>query len=149
MVNRRDDLLDAAITVLGEGGMRALTHRAVDAAAGLPAGSTSNYFRTRDALLGAVIDRFVGASAPSPRRSSRGTCPPRRPRWRRPWLIWPRTVGSTPDPHPGPVRDPRRGGDPPASAGAAARGRRPRPGVLPELVKARGLARPERDAPRS
>ncbi|GAA1836119.1 TetR/AcrR family transcriptional regulator [Luedemannella flava] len=59
MVNRRDDLLDAAITVLGEGGMRALTHRAVDAAAGLPAGSTSNYFRTRDALLGAVIDRFV------------------------------------------------------------------------------------------
>lgn len=59
MGNRRDDLLDAAITVLGEGGVRALTHRAVDAAAGLPAGSTSNYFRTRDALLGAVIDRFV------------------------------------------------------------------------------------------
>ncbi|GAA1776158.1 TetR/AcrR family transcriptional regulator [Luedemannella helvata] len=58
-MGRREDLLDAAITVLGEGGMRALTHRAVDAAAGLPPGSTSNYFRTRDTLLTAVVERFV------------------------------------------------------------------------------------------
>ena len=35
-----------------------LTHRSVDAAAGLPAGSTSNYFRTREALLDAVVERF-------------------------------------------------------------------------------------------
>lgn len=59
MGNRRDDLLDAAISVLGGSGMRSLTHRAVDAAAGLPAGSTSNYFRTRDALLDAVVERFA------------------------------------------------------------------------------------------
>jgi len=55
---RREDLLDAAITLLGEGGVHALTHRAVDAAASLPTGSTSNHFRTRDALLDAVVERF-------------------------------------------------------------------------------------------
>jgi AcrR family transcriptional regulator len=59
MVTRREQLLDAAIDVLGERGMHALTHRAVDAAAGLPAGSTANHFRTRDALLDAVVERFA------------------------------------------------------------------------------------------
>lgn len=59
MATRRELLLDAAITVLGERGIHALTHRAVDAEAGLPAGSASNHFRTRDALLDAVMDRFV------------------------------------------------------------------------------------------
>src|SRR5215213_6045754 len=59
MAERRTDLLDAAIAVLGERGMHGLTHRAVDAAAGLPAGSTSNHFRTRDALLNAVVERFA------------------------------------------------------------------------------------------
>jgi AcrR family transcriptional regulator len=37
--------------------MRALTHRAVDAEAGVPAGSTSNYFSTREALFEAIVDR--------------------------------------------------------------------------------------------
>jgi AcrR family transcriptional regulator len=50
-------LLDAAIQVLGERGMRALTHRAVDGEAGLGAGSTANYFPTREALLEAIVDR--------------------------------------------------------------------------------------------
>lgn len=59
MATRREELLDAAITVLGEGGIHALTHRTVDATAGLPAGSTSNHFRTRDALLDAVVERFA------------------------------------------------------------------------------------------
>jgi AcrR family transcriptional regulator len=59
MPNRRDELLDAAISVLGERGIHGLTHRAVDTAAGLPAGSTSNHFRTRDALLNAVVERFA------------------------------------------------------------------------------------------
>jgi AcrR family transcriptional regulator len=56
--NRREELLDAAISVLGERGIHGLTHRAVDAAAGLPVGSTSNNFRTRDALLNAVVERI-------------------------------------------------------------------------------------------
>ncbi|ETK34983.1 TetR/AcrR family transcriptional regulator [Microbispora sp. ATCC PTA-5024] len=59
MANRRDDLLDAAIQVLGERGMHGLTHRAVDTAAGAPAGSSSNHFRTREALLTAVVERFA------------------------------------------------------------------------------------------
>jgi DNA-binding transcriptional regulator YbjK len=59
MANRRDDLLDAAIAVLGASGIHGLTHRSVDAAAGLPTGSTANHFRTRDALLNAVVERFA------------------------------------------------------------------------------------------
>jgi len=55
--NRRERLLDAAIQVLGERGMRALTHRAVDAEAGVGAGSTANYFPTRESLLEAIVDR--------------------------------------------------------------------------------------------
>jgi AcrR family transcriptional regulator len=58
-MSRREELLDAAIAVLGAQGVRHLTHRAVDAHAGLPAGSASNHFRSRDALLAAVIGRFA------------------------------------------------------------------------------------------
>jgi AcrR family transcriptional regulator len=50
-------LLDAAIRVLGERGVRALTHRAVDSEAGVAAGSTANYFPTREALLEAIVDQ--------------------------------------------------------------------------------------------
>lgn len=59
VTDRRTQLLDAAITVLGTRGLRALTHRTVDEVAGLPMGSTSNHFRTRDALLHGVLDRMV------------------------------------------------------------------------------------------
>jgi AcrR family transcriptional regulator len=55
--DRRETLLDAAIEVLGERGMRALTHRAVDAEAGVAAGSAANYFPTRESLLEAIVDR--------------------------------------------------------------------------------------------
>ncbi len=53
---RRREILAAATTVLAQQGNRGLTHRAVDRAAGLPEGSSSAYFRTRDALLGALGD---------------------------------------------------------------------------------------------
>lgn len=59
MSDRRQQLLDAAIRVLGTRGLRQLTHRAVDAEAGLPLGSTSNNFRTRDALVHGALDRLV------------------------------------------------------------------------------------------
>ena len=39
--------------------MRGLTHRAVDEAAGLPTGSTSNLFRSRDDLLDGIAERFA------------------------------------------------------------------------------------------
>jgi len=56
---RRAVLADAAIDVVAEEGMRALTHRAVDARAGLPVGTTSAYFRTRQALLTALVRRLA------------------------------------------------------------------------------------------
>ncbi len=57
MPNRREVLLDAAIRVLGECGVRALTHRAVDAEAGVAAGSTANRFPTRETLLTGIVER--------------------------------------------------------------------------------------------
>jgi DNA-binding transcriptional regulator YbjK len=75
MPNRRDELLDAAICVLGERGMHGLTHRAVDAAAGLPAGSASNYFRTRDALLNAVVERFAARESANWDEIATDVCP--------------------------------------------------------------------------
>lgn len=56
---RRAQLLDAAIEVLGDVGVGGLTHRAVDGRADQPAGTTSNYFRTRGALLEATAQRIV------------------------------------------------------------------------------------------
>ncbi|MEU7584034.1 TetR family transcriptional regulator [Streptomyces sp. NPDC041068] len=50
-------IADAALALLAERGMRGLTHRAVDEAAGLPQGSTSNHARTRLALLEAAVRR--------------------------------------------------------------------------------------------
>jgi AcrR family transcriptional regulator len=55
---RRELLLDAAIEVLGQRGVRAVTHRAVDVEAGVGVGSTANYFPTRDALFAAIVERF-------------------------------------------------------------------------------------------
>jgi DNA-binding transcriptional regulator YbjK len=49
----RTRALDAAIDLLAADGLRALTHARVDERAGIPEGSTSNYFRTRAALLAA------------------------------------------------------------------------------------------------
>jgi DNA-binding transcriptional regulator YbjK len=56
---RRDRLADAAIGLIAREGSRGLTHRAVDAEAGEPPGTTSRYFRSRHALLGAVADRIL------------------------------------------------------------------------------------------
>lgn len=52
----RERALEAAVELLGVQGVRALTHARVDARAGLPPGSTSNWFRTRRALIGGVVD---------------------------------------------------------------------------------------------
>ncbi|MCF6376955.1 TetR family transcriptional regulator [Nocardioides KLBMP 9356] len=53
---RRRAILEAATTVLARQGNRGLTHRAVDREAGLAEGSSSAYYRTREALLGALGD---------------------------------------------------------------------------------------------
>ena len=51
---RRAELLEAAVDVVAEAGLRGLTHRAVDARAGLPEGTCSAYLRSRSALLVAL-----------------------------------------------------------------------------------------------
>ncbi|MFI0975787.1 TetR/AcrR family transcriptional regulator [Streptomyces sp. NPDC021093] len=57
--DRRTLLADAALGVLADEGIRGLTHRAVDRKAALPTGTTSAYFRTRAALLTALVTRLV------------------------------------------------------------------------------------------
>lgn len=61
---RKDQILHAALEVLGEQGSKGLTHRAVDSAAGVPPGSTTNFFPTRSALLGAALERHVELDTP-------------------------------------------------------------------------------------
>ncbi|WP_347976302.1 TetR family transcriptional regulator [Microbacterium sp. ProA8] len=63
---RRAELADAAIAVVADEGMRGLTHRAVDARAGAPVGTASNYFRSRDALTDAIVTRIGERLTPSP-----------------------------------------------------------------------------------
>ena len=58
MLTRAELVADAAVTVLARDGLRGLTHRAVDDEAGLPHGSTSNCFRSRTALLEAIVLRL-------------------------------------------------------------------------------------------
>ncbi|MFK5583951.1 MULTISPECIES: TetR/AcrR family transcriptional regulator [unclassified Serinicoccus] len=76
---RRSGLADAGIRVLAEEGARGLTHRAVDAAAGTPRGTASNYFPTRDALVSALVDRIEERLTPDPEAvPSAGVRPPDR-----------------------------------------------------------------------
>ncbi|MEU3772980.1 TetR family transcriptional regulator C-terminal domain-containing protein [Streptomyces sp. NPDC032472] len=76
---RRTVLADAAIEVLADAGMRGLTHRAVDRAAALPAGTTSAYFRTRAALLTALVRRLVARDQAELQAAGERTPPLRTP----------------------------------------------------------------------
>src|SRR6266496_3165100 len=58
-MSRQTEIADAAIATLARDGMRGLTHRAVDRTAGLPEGSASYYYRTRQALLQATVERLA------------------------------------------------------------------------------------------
>lgn len=57
--DRKISIADAAIELLGTQGARALTHRGVDAMAGLPVGSTSFYCRTKAELLSLTLMRHA------------------------------------------------------------------------------------------
>ncbi|GAB3220618.1 TetR/AcrR family transcriptional regulator [Glycomyces halotolerans] len=63
---RRTALTDAAIEVLADQGARGLTFRAVDQRAGVPIGTASNYFPSRDALLTQVGKRVFERLDPGP-----------------------------------------------------------------------------------
>ncbi|MGH4033411.1 TetR/AcrR family transcriptional regulator [Actinomycetota bacterium Odt1-20B] len=68
--DRRGLLADIAMRLIDERGLAAVTHRAIDKAAEVPVGTTSNYFRTRAALYEAIahriLDQQVAAEQPSP-----------------------------------------------------------------------------------
>jgi DNA-binding transcriptional regulator YbjK len=57
--DRKTLIADAAIALLASAGAKGLTHRAVDAQAGLPEGSTSAYCRTRRELLSLTLLRHA------------------------------------------------------------------------------------------
>ncbi|MGV9770628.1 TetR/AcrR family transcriptional regulator [Streptosporangium sp. NPDC003464] len=56
---RRRALIDTAIELLASSGVHGLTHRAVEKESGLPPGTASNYFRSREALLVAAAERIA------------------------------------------------------------------------------------------
>lgn len=69
---RRTALIDAGISLLAHEGTHGLTHRAVERAVGLPAGTAVNYFRSREALLVATAERVVSLHLEDMARIDRG-----------------------------------------------------------------------------
>lgn len=74
---RREVLVDAAIQVLADQGARGLTFRAVDTQAAVPAGTTSNYFASRDELFTQAGGRIYQRLAPDPAALARSVSGPR------------------------------------------------------------------------
>ncbi|TJZ76863.1 TetR family transcriptional regulator [Rhodococcus oryzae] len=62
MTDRRARIADAALDIIATDGIRALTHRGIDRHLGLPAGSTSYYFRTKRDLLVATVGHLTDRS---------------------------------------------------------------------------------------
>jgi TetR/AcrR family transcriptional regulator, regulator of biofilm formation and stress response len=58
---RRDAILEAALRVIAQQGVSAVTHRAVASEAGVPLSSTTYYFESLDELLEGALLRFVRA----------------------------------------------------------------------------------------
>ncbi|MBE9372973.1 TetR family transcriptional regulator [Saccharopolyspora sp. HNM0983] len=59
MAGRRGQVLDAAVQVLGTDGLGRVTYQQVDARAGVPAGTASNHFRNREALLTGIVQHVA------------------------------------------------------------------------------------------
>lgn len=61
-MDRRQRIANAGIALITRGGTHRLTHRAVDAEAGLPNGSTSYYARSRRDLIRLVMEQLSAES---------------------------------------------------------------------------------------
>ncbi|WP_167131573.1 TetR/AcrR family transcriptional regulator [Paramicrobacterium chengjingii] len=57
--DRRELVAETAIRLIDEKGLAGVSHRAIDKAAGLPIGTTSNYCRTRSALYEAILHKML------------------------------------------------------------------------------------------
>jgi DNA-binding transcriptional regulator YbjK len=60
-VSRREQILEAALRVIGRSGRSAVTHRAVAEEAGVPLGSTTYYFESRDDLLRQALEHVAAS----------------------------------------------------------------------------------------
>ncbi len=81
-VTRAERLADAGLAVLAAQGMRGLTHRAVDPEAGVPQGTCSNYYRTREQLIVALGRRIFERLTPDEDYlRDRAAGPPTRDQW--------------------------------------------------------------------
>lgn len=60
--SRREAISEAALDLAAEGGNHAVTHQAIDKRLELAKGSTSYYFRTREALVTAAVRRLAERS---------------------------------------------------------------------------------------
>jgi DNA-binding transcriptional regulator YbjK len=60
---RRRALLDAAVRVIGRGGVAAADHRAVAAEAGVPLGSTTYYFDSKDDMVARALEHVAEREA--------------------------------------------------------------------------------------
>ena len=58
-MGRREDIATAALELVAEGGSHALTHRRIDRRLGLPEGTTSNYARSRRALVRMAVEEVA------------------------------------------------------------------------------------------
>jgi DNA-binding transcriptional regulator YbjK len=59
--SRREQILEAALRVIGRSGRQAVTHRAVAEEAGVPLGSTTYYFDSRDDLLRQALEHVAAS----------------------------------------------------------------------------------------
>ena len=60
-LSRREQILEAALRLIGRGGRQAVTHRAVAEEAGVPLGSTTYYFDSRDDLLRQALEHVAAS----------------------------------------------------------------------------------------
>ncbi len=58
---RREQILEATLRVIGRSGRQAVTHRAVAEEAGVPLGSTTYYFDSRDDLLRQALEHVAAS----------------------------------------------------------------------------------------
>jgi TetR/AcrR family transcriptional regulator, regulator of biofilm formation and stress response len=71
---RRREILEATLRVIGEGGVKGVTHRAVAQEADVALASTTYYFDSKSALVEEALELMIARSIEDVRRFT--TCPP-------------------------------------------------------------------------
>lgn len=72
---RRQDILEATLRLIGEGGVNSVTHRAVAQEAGVSLASTTYYFDSKSALIEEALDLMIARSTECVREHT--TSPPK------------------------------------------------------------------------